>query len=171
MLNNLPNVNTFSDTAAKNMQSQVDAYTQKGQDLINNTYAPIINNLKNDIASRFGNFDNSAFLNNLNSIESKRSEAESSLAQDVLSKESDLVNNELSNRYNYLDLMNNIQNQENNNILSYLMAALSNSNSGSKYSGNTTTTNNNGNSYANLASSLMSNGSIYSKLASYFLSK
>ena len=80
----------------------------------------MIDNLKSDIAARFGNFDNSVFLNNLNKIESKRSDSISSLAQDILAKKDELVNNELSNRYTYLSFLQDIQNQTNSNILNYI---------------------------------------------------
>ena len=92
----LQSVNVFDDDTKKNLQSQVDAYTLNGQKLINNTYTPLLESLKTDIASRFGNFDNSVFLDNLNSIESKRADSINSLAQDVLAKQDELVKNELS---------------------------------------------------------------------------
>ena len=115
------------------MQSQVDAYTNKGLDIINDTYTPMINDLKNDIASRFGNFDNSVFMDNLNSIESSRADAMNSLAQDVMTQQSNLINDELSRRYNYLNLLSGTQNQMINNILSYLGAAMQNSSAGNSY--------------------------------------
>lgn len=132
---NMSQVNVFSPDVIKDMQSQVDAYTKQGQDIINNTYTPLITDLKNDIASRFGNLDNSSFMNNLNSIENKRATAESSLANDVMSKKNELVSDELQNRYDYLNFMNDIQNQMNDNILSYISKAVSN-NSGSSSSSN-----------------------------------
>lgn len=129
----LKNVNVFDDETKKDLQSQVDAYTNKGLDIINDTYTPMINDLKNDIASRFGNFDNSVFMDNLNSIESSRADAMNSLAQDVMTQQSNLINDELSRRYNYLNLLNGTQNQMINNILSYLGAAMQNSSAGNSY--------------------------------------
>lgn len=132
-LENLPNINVFSADTQQNLQNQMSAYTQKGLDTIQDLYTPMLSNLKTDIASRFGNFDNSVFLDNLNSIESKRSDAMSALAQDILSKQNELVNNELSNRYNYLNFLNGVQNQSTSNILNYLNQAASNSASGTAY--------------------------------------
>ena len=67
--NSLPSVNIFDDETKKNLQSQLDVYQLNGQKLINNIYTPMLNDLKNDVASRFGNLDNSVFMDNLNSIE------------------------------------------------------------------------------------------------------
>jgi len=154
---NLKNINVFSKETKNDLKNQLNAYTQKGQDIINKTYTPILNNLKSDIASRFGNFDNSSFLNKLNSIEDSRSDAINSLAQDVMSKRNELINNELANRYQYLDYMNGMQNQINNNILGYLNAANVNSNNGTSYS-TATTSNSSSNmgNYSQLASTILS---------------
>lgn len=100
--NSLSSVNVFDDETKKNLQSQLNAYTLDGQKLINNLYTPMLSNLKNDIASRFGNLDNSVFMDNLNSIEANRANSINDLAQDVLAKRNELVNNELSQRYTYL---------------------------------------------------------------------
>ena len=80
----------------------------------------MLDDLQNDIASRFGNLDNSIFLDNLSDIEDKRLEAVSDFAQDVQTYRQDLINDELSNRYNYLDYLNNYRQQINSNILDML---------------------------------------------------
>ena len=110
----------FDDETKKNLQSQLNAYTLDGQKLINNLYTPMLSNLKNDIASRFGNLDNSVFMDNLNSIEANRANSINDLAQDVLAKRDELVNNELSQRYTYLSFLQDIQNQINSNALNYI---------------------------------------------------
>lgn len=125
----VPNVNTFSADTLNNIQQQLNAYQNQGMQSINDLYAPLLNNLKNDIISRFGNLDNSMFLNNLNSIENVRSNAMAQLAENLLAKRSELVNNELANRYNFINLLNNLQNQSNSNALNTLSAALSLANS------------------------------------------
>ncbi|HNW26275.1 MAG TPA: hypothetical protein PLG15_04180 [Candidatus Gastranaerophilaceae bacterium] len=132
----LPQLNVFSPDTVNSLQSQIDAYTNQGVNTINNIYSPMIKNLQNDIASRFGNFDNSIFMDNLKSIESKRSDAVSSFAQDIMAKRNELINNELSNRYNYADFLNQIQNQTINNILSYINTALGSSSSANSYNNN-----------------------------------
>lgn len=122
-LENLPNINVFSETTQKNLQDQLNAYTQSGLNTIQNYYTPMLSNLKTDIASRFGNFDNSVFLDKLNAIEANRANSMSSFAQDVMAKRNDLINDELSNRYQYLNFLNGIQNQYNANAINYLQQA------------------------------------------------
>ena len=125
----VPNLNTFSDTTLNNIQAQLDAYQNKGEQSINNIYTPLLNNLRNDITSRFGNIDNSMFLDKLNSIEYSRSNAIAQLAENLLAKRNELVNDELSNRYNYVNLLNLIQNQSNANAMNTISAVLSLANS------------------------------------------
>ncbi|MBQ3312075.1 hypothetical protein IJG72_08360 [bacterium] len=113
----VPNVNVFSPEVQKQMQSQLDAYQKQGQRTINEMYTPMLNSLKNDMASRFGNIDNSMFLDKLSGIENARSNSVAQLAEDLILKRNDLINNELSNRYNYINLLNTLQNQYNSNIM------------------------------------------------------
>ncbi len=136
LANILPQLNTFDTNTQNSIQSQLDAYKGQGVQTINDIYTPMIKSLENNIASRFGNFDNSIFMNNLNGIESKRGEAVNSLSQDLLAKRSELVNNELSNRYNYADFLNNLQNQSYDKALSALSAALGGSSSANSYNNN-----------------------------------
>ncbi len=116
-LSSLPKVNSFLPETIANMDSQISAYTQQGVNSINEIYTPMITNLENDIASRFGNFDNSIFIDNLKGIESSRAKAVSALSQDVLAKRNELVNDELENQYNYLNFLANYQNQSFQNML------------------------------------------------------
>ena len=153
-LQNLPNINVFSENTQKNLQNQLDAYTQSGLSAIQNLYTPMLSNLKTDIASRFGNFDNSIFLDKLNSLEANRANSMNSFAQDILAKRNELINDELNNRYNYLNFLNGIQNQYNSNILGYLGQAGNASSSGTY---NTTkSSNSNGAEAAQVASQILS---------------
>ena len=155
-LENLPKVNVFSEDTQKQMQNQLNAYTQKGIDTINDIYTPMLNDMKTDIASRFGNFDNSIFMNNLNDIESNRADAMSSLTQDILAKQNELINDELNKRYTYLDFLNGIQNQTTSNILSYMQQAANNSNSGNSYNNSRYSASSGIGDYARLAASIAS---------------
>ena len=165
----LPNINVFDENTQKGFQTQLDAYTKQGEKMINNIYNPMINNLKTDIASRFGNFDNSVFMDKLNSIESNRAESVSSLAQDVLTKRDDLVNQELSRRYNYLSFLQDLQNQTNSTMLSLIGSSQANSASGNSYNAQAYAANlasgGSSSGYANLGNSLstalMSSGNPY----------
>lgn len=133
---NLPNLNVFSDDTKRQFQKQLNAYKDKGVDTINSVYTPMINNLKTDVASRFGNLDNSSFLNELNGIEKNRSKAIGTLAQDLILKENDLVNDELSRRYNYMSFLNGISNQALSNQSAYSSLSSANSSSGNKSGSN-----------------------------------
>lgn len=133
LLNSLPQVNIFSQDTRNDINSQVEAYKNKGLQTIYDTYNPLLENLKTDIASRFGNLNNSVFFDNLNSIENNRANAVSDLAQDVESKRNELYNDELSKRYNYLNLMNTLQNMINSNAINYMNIAQGNSSSGNSY--------------------------------------
>ncbi len=117
---NLPNINVFSDDTQKALSEQVKAYLNQGINTINSTYTPMLRDMQNDIARRFGNTDNSIFMDNLRDIESKRADAISDLAQSTTAKRDELINNELSNRYDYLSFLNNYQNQVYANMLSTL---------------------------------------------------
>lgn len=109
--NNLPNVNVFSKETLKNLSDEIDAYKAQGIKQINDIYSPMLKNLQNDVASRFGNLDNSIFLDKLNNIEDKRADSVNALSQDISAKSQELTQNELMNRYNYLNFLNNYQNQ------------------------------------------------------------
>ena len=123
-------------------------------------YTPMIDDLKTDIASRFGNFDNSVFMDNLNSIEENRAESINNLAQDVLAKRDELINNELSQRYTYLGFLQDLQNNINSNILNYISGSQQNSSAGNDYNARAYAANQASGSafdnYANLASGALS---------------
>lgn len=132
---NLPKLNVFSEDTQKQLQKQMNAYKNKGIETINNIYTPMLDNMKTDIASRFGNFDNSSFLNSLNDIESSRANAISDFAQDMTLKENDLINDELSRRYQYMSFLNGINNQALSNLSTY-SALTSRNSSGENSSSN-----------------------------------
>ena len=168
--NSLPSVNVFDENTKQNLQSQLDAYTLNGQKLINNIYSPMLSDLKNDVASRFGNLDNSVFMDNLNSIEANRAESINNLAQDVMSKRDELVSNELAQRYTYLNFLQDIQNQMNSNIMNYISGSQSNSSSGNSYNSQSYNASRSSGStfgnYANLASGVLSTMGPYGMAAS-----
>ncbi len=165
----LSKVNIFDEDTQKNLQSQLNAYTLNGQKMINEMYTPMLDNLKTDIASRFGNFDNSIFMDNLNSIEENRAESMNNLAQDVLAKRDELINNELSQRYTYLSFLQDVQNQMNSNILNYVSGSQANSSAGNSYNAQAYAANQSRSSslgnYANLASGVLSSMGPYGMAA------
>lgn len=132
----LPQLNTFDSNTVSSINSQVDAYKNQGIKSINDTYSPMISNLQNDIASRFGNLDNSIFTDNLDAIESKRSDAVSSFAQDVLAKQSGLESDELTKRYALVELLSGLANDTYSNALSTISTALGGSSNANNYNNN-----------------------------------
>ncbi|SRR5574344_52131 len=132
----LPQLNNFSASTLSDLQSQLNAYKSNGTNAINQIYNPMINNLKNDIASRFGNLDNSMFMNNLNNIEGKRADAVSSFAQDVMARQSELLNEEMARRYTLADFLGTMQSLPLQNATSLLNLALNGSNSINSYNTN-----------------------------------
>ncbi|MBQ3101532.1 hypothetical protein IJC60_00855 [bacterium] len=135
---NLKNINVFSEDTLKALNNQINAYKESGIKKIDEIYSPMLKNLQNDIAQRFGNLDNSIFLDKLSEIEDKRAESVSALSQDIVAKENELIGDELAKRYNYLNFLNGYQNQ-------VLSTALGSSASSSKIAQNITTTNNSSN--------------------------
>ena len=146
----LSNINVFSKDTQKQLNNQVNAYKQNALKELDALYAPMIKNVREDSAKRFGNLDNSVFMNNLYAVESNRADAMNNLAQDVTAKQNELINEELANRYNYLNFINNYQNQILNNALNLAGLANSSANLNGQYmTQNTKTQSNNYNDLLN----------------------
>lgn len=133
MKNSLNNLFNISDNQKTLWANQLDAMKTQGINSINDIYTPMETNLKNDIASRFGNLDNSAFLNNLNKITDKRAQAVADLSNNLIATQNNLYNEELGNRINTLSFLSGLNTQLNNNILNYMNAATANAGSGNNY--------------------------------------
>lgn len=129
----LPQLNTFDTSTQSSIKSELDAYKNSGIATINDLYNSSLTNLENDISSRFGNLDNSIFNNNLDNIASKRADAVSSFAQDVLAKQSSLQSNELTKRYALVNLLSGLSNDIYSNALNSINTALGSSSSANNY--------------------------------------
>lgn len=130
----LPQVNTFDTDTLSSLKSEVDAYKNSGIATINDLYNSSLTDLENDVASRFGNLDNSIFTDNLSELESERSDAVSSFAQDVLAKQSELKSDELSQRYALIELLSGLSDNIYSKALNAISTALSGSSSATNYS-------------------------------------
>lgn len=161
----LDNLFTISDPQRTEWQNQLAAMKDVGLQNINDIYTPIQNSLKNDIASRFGNLDNSVFLDKLGAVTTNKSKAVAEFANNLLLSQNDLYSQEIQNRINMLSLLNNLNNSINGNILSYLGLANQNANSGNQYNQNAyqASTAGQGNLLSRLASSVFSSG-LYSNI-------
>lgn len=129
----LGNLFTITDAQKKEWNKQLEALKSQGIKEIDSIYTPMETNLKNDIASRFGNYDNSIFLDNLNEITDKKAEAVADLSDSILATQNNLYSEELKNRINTITLLNNLNSAMNNNILNFTNAAGNNANSGNSY--------------------------------------
>ena len=136
MASSMENLFSISDNERKQWQNELDALQKQGIQNINNSYTPMERNLKNDIASRFGNLDNSIFLNNLKNITNNKAQAVATLSDNLAAKQSNLYTQEIQNRMNLLNLLNGINSSINNRIIQYLNIANGNAASGSQYNQN-----------------------------------
>lgn len=136
MTNGLANLFEISDNERKQWGEQLDAIKNQGIENINNIYTPMERNLKNDIASRFGNFDNSVFLDKLSAITDNKAKAVAELSNNITETQNNLYKEELSNRINTLSFLNGLNTSLNNNILNYTNAAISNASVGNNYNNN-----------------------------------
>ena len=91
----LTNLFSISDAQRQEWNNQLSAMKNVGISNINNIYTPLQNNLKNDVASRFGNLDNSVFLDKLNAITNNKSQAIADLSNNLALAQSDLYNQEI----------------------------------------------------------------------------
>lgn len=132
----LPKLNTFDTDTLSNLKSEVDAYKTSGIDSINDLYNSSLFNIENDVASRFGNLDNSIFKDNLDSLESERSKAVSAFAQDVLAKQNALESDELTQRYALVELLTGLSDGIYNNALKAINSSTGGSSSLNNYNSN-----------------------------------
>jgi len=133
LASSLSNLYTISDEKQKQWNSELEAYKNAGIKEINDIYTPMVNNLRDNIASRFGNLDNSIFLDNLDTITDKQAEAVSDLGNNIAMKQSELYSTELANRMSYISLLSSLNSTMNSNMMNYMQMALSNSESGNNY--------------------------------------
>lgn len=130
---NLTGLLDVSDEKRTEWNNQLNAIKNQGIAQINDIYTPMETNLRNDIASRFGNLDNSIFMDNLNKITDKKAKAISDLSESLVSAESQLYADELNNKVSMISFLNNLNSVMNNNILNFTNAANSNAASGNSY--------------------------------------
>ncbi|MBP3820892.1 hypothetical protein J6G99_04525 [bacterium] len=161
MNNTLKNFNNISDSQRTQWGEQLNALKAQGIEQLNDIYNPMQENLKNDIASRFGNFDNSVFMDNLNNIMNKKSKAIADLSNDIMSVQNNLYTQELNNRMNTISFLSGLNTDLNNNMLNYMNAASANARAGNTYNAQAYSAlgRNNLNNYMNLAGSALRFGS------------
>lgn len=129
----LENLFTISDPQRQEWQKQLNSMQDTGLQNLNSIYGALQNSLKNDIASRFGNLDNSIFMDKLSSITDNKSKAIADLVNNLTLASNNLYNQEIQRRINTINLLNGLNNSINSNILSYLAIPSQNANSGNQF--------------------------------------
>lgn len=124
---------SISDAKQEQWNQTIDAYKQKGIKQINDIYDPMQNALKNDIASRFGNLDNSIFMDNLSNITENKAQAVADLSDSLIMKQNDLYSTEMANRMNYISLLNGLYSGYNSQMMNFMQLANANTASGNNY--------------------------------------
>ncbi len=124
---------SISDAKQEQWNQTLDTYKKQGIKQINDIYDPMQNALKNDIASRFGNLDNSVFMDNLSNITENKAQAVADLSDSLLMKQDQLYSTEMTNRMNYISLLSGLYNNYNSQMLNYMQLANANSASGNSY--------------------------------------
>lgn len=133
MLHNyLPNVNTFTPEYYAQKSSALKAQQDLGTQQINDVYNPMLTNLKNDVASRFGTLNSSSFLDELNNIEKQRGYAVSDLSNNLLANSNNMDAQQLAKNYDFINLLqgnqaNNLSEIFSNLNLSNALSGMSNS--------------------------------------------
>lgn len=123
----------ISDEKQKQWKKEMDTYKKTGIEEINNIYTPMINDLRDNIATRFGNLDNSVFMDNLNTITNKQAKAVSEFSDDLIMKERELYTEEISNRLNYISLLSGLNEAMDSSMMNYMQMSNANSSSGNSY--------------------------------------
>ena len=149
MTSGLSNLFDISDNERNLWTNQLNVMKNQGIEQINDIYTPMENNLKNDIASRFGNLDNSVFLDKLNTITNNKAKAVAELSNNIIANQNNLYNEELKNRMNTLSFLDSLNSSLNNNMLNYMNAAAANSSAGNTYNNNAYNASLNGTSFVN----------------------
>lgn len=129
----IKNLFNITDGQKKTWEKQLGAIKKQGMEEIENIFTPMETNLKNDIATRFGNVDNSIFLDNLDKITDKKAKAVSNLSDTILTTQNNLYSEELQNRINTITLLNNLNSAMNSNIINFTNSANSRAESGNNY--------------------------------------
>jgi len=114
------NLDSLTPEYYEKKNATLEAMKNKGIQEINDTYLPMIEDLKNDIVSRFGTLNTSTFLDNLNDIEKHRSNAISDLETNLLLESSNMDKAEREEYLKYIALLNEIQNSTLDTYLDFL---------------------------------------------------
>ncbi len=122
-------INVFSPELEAQFENIAQAKKNEAISNFNSMYEPAVRNAREDYFDRLGTLDSTAYLDRYNALESTRGQAYADIANDYVANLEELKNNELSNRYAYLDYLqsglNDIETQ-NSNYMSTINSLSSN---------------------------------------------
>ena len=108
------NVNVFSPELTSHIKSIVDARKKSAISDFESMYEPASRNAREDYFARLGTLDSTAYLDRFNQLEKTKQQAYADIANDYEANLQELQNNELANRYAYLNYLQNGLNGVNN---------------------------------------------------------
>ena len=114
-------LNVFSPELNSQFETIASAKKQNALNSFHSMYEPVAREAREDYFSRLGTLDSTAYLDRFNALEKTKQQAYSDIANDYVANLSELKNNELINRYNYLNYLKsglNEINTTNNNYIS-----------------------------------------------------
>jgi hypothetical protein len=107
-------VNIFSPELTSQMDSIATAKKKSAIADFESMYEPASRNAREDYFARLGTLDSTAYLDRFNQLEKTKQQAYADIANDYVANLQELQNNELSNRYAYLNYLQNGLNSVNN---------------------------------------------------------
>lgn len=100
------NINAFSPQIQRQFEDIAGARRDKAIDQFNDIYEPSERQTREDYFSRLGTLDSTAYLDRQNDLEKTKANAYSDIAKDYVANLDSLKQNELANRYQYLNYLN-----------------------------------------------------------------
>lgn len=116
----LPKLNVLSDEYINSKNETLQAVKNQAKRAIGETYDPMFEDLKKDIASRFGSLANSSFLEELNSIEKQKTRAIAENEDGLILLSQQLDDNERLKNMDYLNTLLNLQASNDSGSQGYL---------------------------------------------------
>ncbi|MDD3594398.1 MAG: hypothetical protein PHX18_07205 [Candidatus Gastranaerophilales bacterium] len=115
-------INTFSPELVNQWENIANAQKQSAVGYFDSMYEPAARSAREDYFARLGTLDSTAYLDRQNDIEKTRQQAYADIANNYVANMDTLKQNELSNRYNYLNYLQNGINGAGNTQNNYLSA-------------------------------------------------
>ena len=113
-------INIFSPELTSQMESIANAKKKSALDDFQAIYEPAARSAREDYFARLGTLDSTAYMDRYNALEGTRAKAYADIENDYIANLDTLKNNELSQRYAYLNYLQNGLNSINNLNNSYL---------------------------------------------------